>query len=391
MREIYSRLALLLALVSAVFAAFFYVSDEHVRTSGQDDAAVSDVVEVYKGPRADWPEPHLDDGIEHRPLAPLPEVSYPDDNPYSAAKEELGETLFFDPRISASGTIACASCHDPDLGWSDGRQRSFGHERRRGRRNSMTVLNVAFYDHLFWDGRASSLEEQALTAIAGRSEMNMKLDEITKRIEPVEAYRERFEESFGDDEITARRIVEAVATFERGITSRTSDFDRFLNGDVDAMTDRQIYGMHLFRTKARCMNCHNGALLSDDKFHNLGQSHLGRPSQDLGRFLVTGDTSDVGKFRTPSLRDVTYTSPYLHHGLIFRLREVLDMYNRGMPQVIPRREEDNPLMPEKSRLLEPLNLSDEEVEALHDFLRAVSTRPRRVSAPDLPGMDDSPK
>ena len=389
MREIHSRLALLLALVSAVIAAFFYVSEEHVRTSGLHEEAVSDIVQVYKGPRERWPDPHLFEGIEHRPLGPLPEVSYPEGNPYSDAKEELGEVLFFDPRISASGTLACASCHDPDLGWSDGRQRSFGHERRRGKRNSMSILNTAYYDHLFWDGRASSLEEQALTAIAGSAEMNMKLEKVTSRIDTVAEYRRRFEESFGDSEVTARRIAQAIATFERGITSRTSDFDRFLNGDVDAMTDRQIYGLHLFRTKAQCMNCHNGPLLSDDRFHNLGQSHLGRPSQDLGRFLLTGDTADVGKFRTPSLRDVTYTAPYLHHGLIFRLREVLDMYNRGMPQVIPKKEKDNPLMPEKSRFLEPLHLSDEEVEALHDFLRAVSTRPRRVSAPDLPGMDDA--
>jgi len=219
--------------------------------------------------------------------------------------------------------------------------------------------------------------------------MNQGLNLVADGIRDVPAYRRLFRQSFGDPTITVQRIAQAIATFERGITSRTSDFDRFLNGDRDAMTDRQIYGLHVFRTTGQCMNCHSGALLSDDKFHNLGQSHLGRPSEDLGRFLVTGDTSDVGKFRTPSLRDVTYTGPYLHHGLIFSLREVIDMYDRGMPQVIPRKEADNPLYPEKSPLLEPLDLSDREIEALLDFLEAISMRPRRMSAPDLPGMERS--
>jgi len=379
------RSTFLIGLVAAVVGVFFYQTGIW---SMQADAG-SAITQVYKGPQSGWPAPHLSDSVSHRALAPLPEVEYPEDNPYSEAKEGLGKKLFFDPRLSASGTLACASCHDPDLGWSDGRRRSFGHARREGRRNSQTILNAAYYDHLFWDGRAESLEEQAMTAIAGPREMNQGLNLVADGIRDVPAYRRLFRQSFGDPTITVQRIAQAIATFERGITSRTSDFDRFLNGDRDAMTDRQIYGLHVFRTTGQCMNCHSGALLSDDKFHNLGQSHLGRPSEDLGRFLVTGDTSDVGKFRTPSLRDVTYTGPYLHHGLIFSLREVIDMYDRGMPQVIPRKEADNPLYPEKSPLLEPLDLSDREIEALLDFLEAISTRPRRMSAPDLPGMERS--
>ena len=382
-RSVILRSAFLIGLLAAVLGVFFYQTGIW---SIQADAG-SAIIQTYKGPQSGWPAPHLSDSVSHRALAPLPEVEYPDDNPYSEAKEGLGKKLFFDPRLSASGTLACASCHDPDLGWSDGRRRSFGHARREGRRNSQTVLNSAYYDHLFWDGRAESLEEQAMTAIAGPREMNQGLNLVADGIRNVPEYRRLFRQSFGDSTITVQRIAQAIATFERGITSRTSDFDRFLQGERDAMTDRQIYGLHVFRTTGQCMNCHSGALLSDDKFHNLGQSHLGRPSEDLGRFLVTGDTSDVGKFRTPSLRDVTYTGPYLHHGLIFSLREVIDMYDRGMPQIIPRKEADNPLYPEKSPLLEPLDLSDREVEALLEFLEAISTRPRRMSAPDLPGME----
>lgn len=377
----YATPGFLVVLVSAVCVAFF---------GGQEPQSVpADIISAYKGPQAQWPAPHLSDGIAHRPLAPLPEVSYPASNPYNDAKHELGKKLFFDPRLSSSGAIACASCHDPDLGWTDGRQRSFGHARRRGKRNSMSILNVAFYDRLFWDGRAGSLEEQALTPIESPIEMNTGLDVVKGGIDGIEAYKRLFEKSFGDTLVSPDRIAKALATFERGVTSRASDFDRFLKGDADAMSDRQIYGMHLFRTKARCMNCHNGALLSDNAFHNLGQSHLGRPTQDLGRFLATRDTADVGKFRTPSLRDVAYTAPYLHHGLIFELREIIDMYDRGMPQIIPKKAAGNPLLPEKSRLLKPLDLTEKEEDALLDFMEALSTRPHRVSAPDLPGRQQA--
>lgn len=373
---------ILLTLVAAVFAVFFYRHERH--TSPSDD--VRSIVRAYQGPQAAWPAPQLVEGVPYRPLAPLPAPPYPAGNPYTRSKEELGQKLFFDPRLSASGSIACASCHDPDLGWSDGRQRSFGHARRRGQRNSMTILNVAYYDHLFWDGRAGSLEDQALTALQSPTEMNMGVDAASQRIADVEAYKRLFEKSFGDPRISARRIARALATFQRGITSRTSAVDRFLQGDRAALTDRQVYGLHLFRTKAGCMNCHSGALLSDNKFHNIGQSHLGRPTEDLGRFLVTGDTADVGAFRTPSLRDVMHTAPYLHHGLIFSLREVIDMYDQGMPQIIPKKAEDHPLLPEKSPLVKPLQLTKEEKDALLAFLEALSTRPRRISAPDLPGV-----
>lgn len=379
-----SNALLLFASVTVVLVVFFYETQQHEARPND----TSSIVQVYEKSQDEWPAPHLSDGVSHRPLAPLPDASYPEDNPYSEEKEQLGKRLFFDPRLSASGTLACASCHDPDLGWTDGRRRSIGHAEQRGKRNSMTILNVAFYDHLFWNGRAESLEAQSLSAIQSPSEMSMSLDSLEERIANTGEYRRLFKQSFGDRHVTAQRIAKAIATFERGVVSRNSDFDRFLRGDRDAMTERQIRGLHLFRTKARCMNCHNGALLSDNQFHNLGQSHLGRPSQDLGRFLVTGDTADVGKFRTPSLRDVARTEPYLHHGLIPDLREVINMYNQGMPQIIPRKKNDNPLLPEKSHLLKPLGLTEKEKGALLNFLEALSTRPSRLSVPDLPDRQE---
>lgn len=387
-----TRAAILISLVSAVLGAFAYAVIRPISWMGTPES-IHDrdaIVRAYQGPQETWPAPILDEEVTYRPLAPLPPVSHPADNAYSDAKKELGKVLFFDPRISASGTLACASCHDPDLGWSDGRQRSFGHARRKGKRNSMTILNVGYVDSLFWDGRAESLEDQALVAISGPAEMNMGLETVADRLGDIEDYAPMFQRGFGDDTVTTERIAKAIATFERGITSQTSAFDRFLAGDRNAMSDEEIHGLHLFRTKASCMNCHNGALLSDGKFHNIGQSHLARPSQDLGRYQITGDTSDVGKFRTPSLRDVTYTGPYLHHGLIFNLREVINMYNVGMPQIIPRKAKDHPLYPEKSPLLKPLGLTEVEKEALLAFLESISRRPRRISAPDLPGQR-SPK
>lgn len=342
------------------------------------------IVDAYKRPASQWPKAQIDSGVAFTPLAPLPEVSHPKENPYSRSKKLLGKQLFFDPRLSASGSIACASCHDPELGWADGRKASFGHKRRQGSRNAMSILNVAFYHQLFWDGRVGSLEEQVRFPIEDPNEMNMKLSVVPYRIDSLKAYLSAFEQAFGSPEITEERIAKALATFEREIVSRKSAFDRFYAGDTSAMTDQQIMGLHLFRTKARCINCHNGPLFSDNEFHNIGQSHLGRPSEDLGLYNVTADTADVGKFRTPSLRDVIFTGPYMHHGLMFEITEVIDMYDRGMPQIIPRRYDDHPLKPKKDRLLRPLNLKPEEKKALLAFLEAISLRPRRIDPPELP-------
>ncbi len=350
-------------------------------SSGDQQQALK---KLYAGKPASWPAPQLDSGIIHQELAPLPEVKYPADNPYSAEKAKLGKMLFFDPRLSKSGTIACASCHDPELGWADGKSKSFGHERRQGGRNAMTILNVAFYHELFWDGRATSLEEQVSFPLQDSSEMSISMNLMVDRINSVHDYKPWFEKAFGTSEINATRIQAAIATFERSIVSRKSKFDRFVAGDTSALDEQELLGLHLFRTKARCMNCHNGALFSDNNFHNLGQSHLGRPIEDLGRYHITGEVEDVGKFRTPSLRDVAFTAPYMHHGLVIDLNEMIDLYNAGMPQLIPRKENDNPLFPEKSPHLKPLELTSKEKDALIAFLNALSTRPYRVDPPDLP-------
>jgi cytochrome c peroxidase len=340
----------------------------------------TDLRDAYSRPAAEWPAPTLDSNGTFRELGPLPAVTYPPDNPYSKARAALGKRLFFDPVLSGSNQIACATCHDPELGWGDGRRTSFGHDRQLGTRNAPTLLNAGHWETFFWDGRAATLEEQALFPIQDPIEMNQDLASLPAELSTDSTYRQSFQEAFGSPEVTVERIAQALATFERGIRSRKSRFDRFMEGNYSALNDDEIAGLHLFRTKAKCINCHNGPFLTDQQFHNNGQSHFGRPGEDLGLFNITGDSLDMGKFRTPSLRDVVFTGPYLHHGNIVELDEVLFMYDQGMPQIIPKRL-DGTRQPAHSPILQPLGLTETERNQLKAFLHALSTRPRSVALP----------
>ncbi len=338
---------------------------------------------AYAKPPSEWPAATVDEGVDFKELGTLPPVVYPAHNPYNKAKAALGEMLFFDPRLSGSNQIACASCHDPEVGWGDGRRTSFGHGRQLGPRNAPTLLNVGHWLAFFWDGRAQSLEEQALFPIKDPLEMNQDLASLPSELEEAEGYAAHFAEAFGDSSITVERIAQALATYERGIRSRKSRFDQFVEGRYTALTDEELAGLHLFRTKARCINCHHGPFFTDQAFHNNGQSHFGRPGEDLGRFAITGDTLDMGLFRTPTLRDIAFTGPYMHHGNIAELEEVLFMYDQGMPQIIPRSVK-SAHRPVHDPLLKPLGLTARERAQLLSFLQAVSVRPRPVNPPGLP-------
>ncbi|MEM1216783.1 MAG: cytochrome c peroxidase [Bacteroidota bacterium] len=338
----------------------------------------SELRSAYARPSAQWPAPTLDRGVVHQELTPLSELAV--ERPPKPLVD-LGKRLFFDPILSESNQISCANCHHPELGWGDGLRQSFGHNRQRGLRNAPSLLNVAAWEHFFWDGRVTSLEEQALFPLQDATEMNQSLASLPAKLNATD-YPARFAQALGTDTITVAGIVEALVAFQKTIRSRKSRFDRFLAGDYAALTDQEIRGLHLFRTKARCLNCHHGALLSDQQFHNSGQHLYGRPQQDLGRYYVTKNTEDIGHFRTPSLRDVAYTGPYLHHGNILELREVLTMYNSGMPQRIPKRVRDTmtiEIVHDSS--LQPLGLSEAEINDLLAFLEAVSVRPRPINFP----------
>lgn len=336
----------------------------------------------YQRDPSEWPKPTLDEEVEHRELGPLPDLAPPEGNPADRRKEELGKQLFFDPRLSGSGQIACASCHDPDLGWSDGRTTSFGHNRRQLKRNAPSILNSGYRRTLFWDGRVASLEEQARAVLANADEMHAADEVLVGNLATIPAYVEGFREVFGVERPGPEQVAFALAAFERTVTSGLSRFDRFAAGRGKSLNDAELSGLHLFRTDARCLNCHNGPLFSDDEFHNIGLSQYGRRREDLGRYAITGEAKDVGAFRTPSLRDVTRTGPYMHNGL-FEIDVLLRLYNAGMPKDRPREGHAAPT-PIKSPRIKPLGLNDQDLADLAAFLGTLEESRRRFPVPELP-------
>jgi len=357
----------------------------------QEAYSVYELREIYSQPDASkWPKPHLDSLInkdEFEDIGLLGEVEYPENNPYSKEKKQLGKLLFFDGRLSASGQIACASCHNPELAWTDNVTRSFGDKRQTGKRNAMTIKHVAFAESLFWDGRSPSLEEQAKMPIKDPKEMNTSHQVSVANIAEIEGYKPLFKDAFGDEEVSLDRITKAIATFERSLASGKSKFDRFISGNKDLFTDQEVRGLHLFRTKARCINCHNTPYFSDNKFHNDGQTLFGSKNEDLGRFNFTKDMDDLGKFKTPTLREVGETGPWMHHGHFPSLLDVVQYYNLGNPAPIQKKYTGTPrdsLIPPPSPLLQELELTESEVEDVIAFLNTLSTRTIRMGASKLP-------
>jgi cytochrome c peroxidase len=336
-----------------------------------------------------WPKPTLDEGVEHRELGLLGDVVFPKDNAFSIKKMNLGQVLFNDARLSRSNQIACASCHDPDLGWADGRKKSFGHNRQQGKRNAPSIENIGYGKHFFWDGRAKTLELQALMPIQDPLEMNFTLPELENRLNKIPEYKSVFKEAFGDEKITVKLVGMALATFQRTITSRKSDFDFFMLASRQTsdrtkaiyqkkLSDDALLGLHLFRTKARCMNCHSGSMLTDQKFHNIGLTFYKRKNQDLGRYNVTFDPTDVGKFKTPSLRGVMNGRPWMHNGLFVDMEGIISLYNAGGGFTKP--DINDPLSPALSPHLKPLALTKKEISALVAFMDSITTRPARGPA-----------
>lgn len=339
---------------------------------------------LYGKPRAEWPKPNVDAGVAFVEIGPVPPSPAPADNPPTPAKLQLGKTLFFEPRISGSGQIACASCHDPDLAWGDGRTVAFGHSRKELKRNAPTLINTGQQTHYFWDGRAASLEAQVEAVLLNVDEMRSEPEVITARLAALAGYRDQFRAAFGDETVTMLRIAQAIATFERSIVTQANKFDAFAKGNTKGFSDAAVRGLHLFRTEARCVNCHLGPNFSDGLFHNIGLSRYGRPDADLGRYNVTKQPADVGAFKTPTLRNIVKSAPYMHSGL-FDLDEILRLYNAGMLTLRPRAaEKDDPLFPKKSALLKPLGLNAHDLADLREFLDTLTESHARFRVPPLP-------
>ena len=352
-----------------------------------DYYSIDELRKIYSSGKPEtWPTPTVDSSvINFKEIGSLGEMKFPEDNPYSDEKKNLGKTLFFDPRLSGSKQISCASCHDPELGWADGRRVSYGHDRQTGVRNAITILNVGYADKIMWDGRAMSLEDQVTFPMNDTKELNIHPEIAAKNISKIKGYGELFEKAFGDDEVTMDRIAKAIATFERTVVSRKTKFDKFIAGDEKQLNDKEVFGLHLFRTKARCINCHNGPMFSDGQFHNAGLTYFQRKYQDLGRYNITKDLEDIGKFKTPTLRELKLTGPYMHNGLFPHISGLINLYNAGMPNLAPKMgQEDDPMFPKTSHLLQKLDLTDDEKEALEAFIFTLSTNNFREDHPKLP-------
>ncbi|MBO9660234.1 MAG: cytochrome-c peroxidase [Chitinophagaceae bacterium] len=332
-----------------------------------------------------WPAPNVDSSIKWTELGPLPQSPL---TPHLDSLQHLillGKTLFFDTRLSGSNKIACATCHLPELSWADGKSKSVGHEDQLNKRNSPGLLNVWAQQKLFWDGRSNSLEDQAFAPINSETEMHSDMSEVMMKLRRIKGYKPMFQAAFKDGEISPETLATALATFQRTLVGNPSNFDKFLAGDKRALNDSAIRGLHVFRTKAGCMNCHSGPLFTDQTFHNIGLTYYQSPQQDLGRYAITHKSEDVGRFKTPSLRDVMKTAPWMHNGLFTNMDALMNMYNMGMPQAgkKPANSTDS-LYPQTDPLIKPLSLSRQEREDLVAFLRALSADPPLVTKPLLP-------
>ena len=268
--------------------------------------------------------------VEHEVGHGLPPMKVPADNPMTPEKIELGELLFFDTCMSADRSMSCATCHVPEKGWSNGEQFADGASGIRGKRNVLSILNVGFYEeHLFWDGRVNSLEEQALVPIFEKTEMGMISEEVLlQRVNENEDYRTRFETEF-EDGVTAANIAKALACFQRSIFVKETPYDRYLAGDQDAMSQSAIRGSNVFFNKriANCGKCHPAPLFTDQIAYNIGIG-MDQENPDWG-FHHTKGWAYWGKFRSPSLRGIDQTAPYMHDGSLATLEEVVDYYDRG--------------------------------------------------------------
>ncbi|MGE0821868.1 MAG: cytochrome-c peroxidase [Candidatus Binatia bacterium] len=338
---------------------------------------------------------------------PLPEgvvpPRIPADNPLTHAKIDLGQKLYFDARLSADNTVSCATCHDPRKGFADGKPVAEGVGKKTGARNSPTVLNAAYYEQQFWDGRAETLEDQAKLPLTNPIEMAMPSHTaVEEKLRPLPEYPPLFEKAFGTPEITIDRVAQAIASFERTLISFSAPIDRFLAGDENAISESARRGWQLFNGKARCNTCHEHVserpTFSDNKYHNIGvAAHKAnfttrareaqeilksgdlrkldemalRPDfSELGRFLVTKEQKDIGAFKTSGLRNIELTAPYMHDGSEATLTAVMEFYNKG--------GEDNPFLDGDMR---PLGLNEQNIADLVELMRTFTSDDLKRFAP----------
>ncbi|NNJ77069.1 MAG: cytochrome-c peroxidase [Anderseniella sp.] len=342
-------------------------------------------------------------------LAPLGDPPNPADNPTTPEKLELGKLLFFDGRLSGNGAMPCSACHLPDAGWDFPEKISLGYPGTTHWRNSQTIVNSAYYGKLFWAGSSKSLEGQARSAARGGVAGNGEDDMMEARLAFVPEYRKRFKSVFGDTWPNVRHAYMAIAAFERTLVQTDTPFDNYMRGDDKALDASQKRGLDLFTGKAGCVQCHTGAMLTNEKYYNLGvppydgwetdalaqitfrfelyakgvtQDKYQKYKDDPGYYFRTKQVADLGKFRVPSLRYTKYTAPYMHNGMLASLADVVEFYNAGGGE--------NEFSATKTKLIKPLGLNDKEKADLVAFIESLSGERIVMEQPDLPPSEPLP-
>jgi len=327
-------------------------------------------------------------------LEPFKSVPIPGKNPQTPEKIELGKKLFFDRRLSGDGTMSCATCHNPEQAFTDGLDIALSYPTTKNWRNAPTLINAAFFKKLFHDGRVQTLEDQALFPLMSAFEMNQNLDFVEEELRVIPEYREAFKKIFGG-EVTRERIAMAIAAFERTLISVNSPLDKYLKGDKNALSGDAKKGLRIFEDKG-CLGCHHGVNLSDDKFHALNVPEnpalLNEPrvtatmrfvakvyhykdyrslKEDPGRYLITKNKNDWKAFRTPTLREVSKTGPYMHNGVFTTLEDVIEFFNQGGGK--------------GNKALKPLGLTADEKKYLKTFLvEALAGEEIKIKYPAIP-------
>lgn len=298
----------------------------------------------------------------------------PEDNPLTKEKVELGKLLFFDKRLSANDTIACASCHMPSMAFTDGQPVSTGIHGQKGGRSAPTAINRAFSSAQFWDGRAATLEEQSVGPFANPIEHGFKdHDELVAKVKSIAGYGPLFEGAFGSPAITTDLIGKAIASFQRTLLSGNSAYDRFTMGNEEqALSANAQNGLRVFLGKGQCLRCHFGFNFSDERYHNLGAGwdRQSKSFADAGHHDVTNKPEDVGAFKTPTIREIANTAPYMHDGSLATLREVVDFYDQGG---IPN--------PRLDPVIKPLKLTEQEKQDLVEFMESLNGEGWTVTPP----------
>jgi len=367
---------------------------------------VAAVLAVVQMVNADEPPAPAKDKFP--PLAALGPPPIPADNVQTPDKIALGKLLYFDNRLGGDASLSCATCHDPKFGWSDGSDICRGYPGTLHWRNCQTIINTAYYKKIFWGGSKTSLEGQAPSAARGAVAGNGENDMMEERLAQIPEYVKRFKTVFGTHRPEIDDAWRAIASFERSLVQRDTPFDKYMNGDESALSSAAKKGLELFKGKAGCIQCHNGAFTTDENYYNLGvpendrfeneallqvtyrfeQYAKGVPEEiyrknktDLGLFYQTKRRSDMGKFRTPTLRYLTYSPPYMHNGAFYTLEEVIDFYNEGGGEDAIQKNFGHST---KTKLLKPLGLNGDEKASLVALLESLTGKEITMQPPEMP-------